>query len=1056
MNHLILKLKQGVQVLVDKYHGKTIDKIAYAMYLLLLVGVIHVSWLLIKMIETPRISATYSPTFYALLILMPIALFYFTTMGNYLKKPSRRLQQFIFSITTTAIFAMGYIAQVSNVTFINLISGIKNIEAIPYEMLEGNIRMTTFLFPLTLILPIFFLTFKVVVDKNYRKQLIEYEVELLLPNVHKMDDTTIDIKICENIETGEECIVPEKKLYEHIWLQGGTGSGKTSTGIKPILEQLFNKKNHLINCQKKLAFEALEEGIAHLTAPVTDLWFNSNFTMDLIKPLEGKEKEFKEKFKNFIIGVRDKEELLLNSTFHSNNVYISKPLSSDIYNFDITILKNGLDYRNQKVSIKHDEFIEEINFEGIVKVQFSYDQEDSLNKDDREMTPDRILSLINDEPEQIHIRFPTLEEGYEYKVTVTKRGTGDIIYKNLGVTVVAPDGGLPEDTIKIANQNKVKIHKIDPKMEEIAKGGVAKFNPLLGGRPEKTGDIISSILVSMEQADGEGSKSYFVNASVRAVRNTVILLKVMYPRLYGYEPTLEDVLDILQNFNLVVPIVERMKEDEVLKRKWRAVIDYFETSFYPPEVDDKGKVIIGGTIGSQRRKTEEAIGGVINQLDNFLGREEIKHILCDRRESLDLAKVLEKGECIAIATRQNELGQKLGKAFALFFILSLQNEVLSRYSETENPEVPHFLLIDEFPFYVNDATKIFFTFARKYKCSVLIAIQNMGQLKEVSDTFGETIFTNTSTKILMPKSNVEDRKYWSEFFGTEERFEYQTGVTTNSIMNDNPNYSEQVRGTIKPNQKVSEQEINDLNFKQTFYSYTNAKERQKVGKGLTDFKTDNKIAVKDEQYNFEAYSPNESRVEVSNKKNLIETPTDNATPETMSESILEVKNDKILPVNERMDLQVSTSETTKENNINSTINSENCNKEKDYNVNFVVVDEKFDIDDVELELDDSVEKLIIPQVEEITDIEFADINSNENDEENIVVDLEAPENKKDKKGEIFELKLDVELNEESDESISSRNVFVFMEKQNPQGGKNEEVEFIIEGEVPSSKTINKG
>ena len=96
----------------------------------------------------------------------------------------------------------------------------------------------------------------------------------------------------------------------------------------------------------------------------------------------------------------------------------------------------------------------------------------------------------------------------------------------------------------------------------------------------------------------------------------------------------------------------------------------------------------------------------------------------------------------------------------MFFILSIQNAVLSRYSEDENPEIPFHLIIDEFPFYINDNTKVFFTFARKYHCAVTVAIQNMAQLREISEVYKETIFANTDTKVLLPNSNVEDREYW--------------------------------------------------------------------------------------------------------------------------------------------------------------------------------------------------------------------------------------------------------------------------------------------------------
>ncbi|MBO8160645.1 MAG: type IV secretory system conjugative DNA transfer family protein [Thermosipho sp. (in: Bacteria)] len=792
-------IEKYFQKLIDKINGKIVDIISLILYSIIAVFAVHVVWNILQLVRNPILKTQYSPTFFALLIVLPILTFYLTLAGDYFKKPFRRIQQFIFCITTTAIFALGYLVQMANIGFVRFLFEIDNIDILPANLLEGNIRLVSLFLPLIPILPIFFLTLKLVFDKKIRKDLIEFELDFLLPTVHEMDDTTIDLKICEDVETGKPCIVPEKQLYGHIWLQGGTGSGKTATVIRPLLDQLFHKKAYLKECQKKLAYEALKEGIAELTKPVSNEWFNENFSMKLIKPKQGREEEFKAKFKKFIRGIRD---------------------------------------------------------------------------------------------------------------------TGEIIFKDLGVTVIAPDGGLPQDTVKIAESRGIKVYKIDPKAEEIAKGNIAKFNPLKGDvSPEKLGDIISSILVRMEQSDGKEGKSYFTNASVRAVRNVVILLKVMYPRLYGCEPVLTDVLNILNRFDAACELVERMKEDEELRNRWKSVIDYFETSFYPPETDSNGRVIPGGTIGSLRKKTEEAISGIINQLDNFLGREEVRYILCDREESLDLKEVLENGDCIAIATRQNDLGERLGKAFALFFILSLQNEVLSRYSEDENPEIPHFLIIDEFPFYVNDRTKVFFTFARKYRCSVTIAIQNMGQLKEISDAFGETIFTNTDTKILLPKSNVEDRKYWAEFFGTEERFEMQTGVTSSTMFSPNPKYTEQRKGAITNKQRITEQEINNLHFKEAFYSYTNAKGRQKIGKGNTDFLDEQKLPpIKRKFFDFEAFNPpeitNTAEQKAGNSVNIFDMLDNAASNQEQSKT-----NAKIKELEER----TVSSSVNSQNNLNDTL-----------------------------------------------------------------------------------------------------------------------------------------
>jgi hypothetical protein len=873
LNVLRRAIQKTFQKFIDKVYGKNVDRASLIGYIVSIIVAMYVLTISLSIFKYPILQRVHNAFFFTFFIGLPMSIFYISMAGDYMKKPSRRVIQFTIVIFTTTILTFGYLVQIANTSFIGMLKSIKNIDVIPYSLLEGNIRIVSFFVPVAIVLPLLMLASKVLFNRDTKKVLIEYEVDFLLPNIYVMDDTSIDIKICEDLETGDDCIVPQKTAYEHFFLQGGTGSGKTATYIRPLLGQLFYMKSYLREQEKKVAHEALTEGLAYMSAPVTNQYFNKYFSMELIKPVPGKEEEYKKKFKKYIIGVRDKEVNIIDEEIDEGELSFKRPKSDSMCIVNIQVLEQGMECAEKEVKFNS------LNVPATILIKEGLNaiavKESIIGGLGIEVKNEDGL-VINGNPDleieyTIFLNFPQLEDGFTYKVVVKEKGAGEIKYKGLGVTVVAPDGGLPKDTIKIAAKYGVKVHKIDPVMEEINKGGIGRFNPMLGDSPEKTGDIISSILISMEQTNGQEGNPYFVNASVRAVRNITILLKVMFPLIKGVNPTLVDVLDILNNFNLVVPLVTEMKKDEYLRRRWSSVISYFESSFFPPDVDDKGKIIAGATIGAHRKKTEEALGGIINQLDNFLGREEIKHILCSTEDSLDLAEVIDKGECIAIATRQNDLGERLGKAFALFFILSMQNAILSRYSEDENPEVPHYLVIDEFPFYLNDATKVFFSFARKYSCSLTIAIQNMAQLREVSDIFRETIFTNTSTKILLPKSNVEDREYWSKFFGIEERFEMQTGVTQSAILSDSPSYSESHRGTLTDKQRITEQDLNDMKFKQAFYTYTDSKGRQRVGKGITDFyKADEAQVIESQQFDFACFN-RESIGEYNSKEKERET-----------------------------------------------------------------------------------------------------------------------------------------------------------------------------------------
>lgn len=857
---------------MDSISGKIADIATTILYFAIFILLAFSSINFYKVIKTP-VMRNVNPNLHGIFILLSLFTFFLSMLGDYYKKPSRRIFQYIIIVLSISLFSLNYFAATFNSIIIKFLSNIKNIESVPPDLLIGNIKVVTIFIPAVIVLPMLFLSLGILKDNQSKNELRELEFELLLPTVHKMDDTTIDIELCKDIATGLPCIVPEQILNRHTWLQGGTGSGKTSNYILPLTEQLMYMKAYLTYKLKEKAIYCLENDIAIINRPVSNKWFNENFDLDLIEPLPGKEKQFYAVFDKYILGSLKKEELILEEEFKEKIDFEIKDLKNTDFHYIVKVsgYKNGMIYMEEELKIEKEKEnlllendnikIETKKIQNKVHLNLNEDFYDNPDGDFTERTDVKELQyLLCEDTSVIKIEVEGNTQ-FSYNIKVYIKGNGRMVPKNLGMTLIAPDGELVSNVSDVARDYGIKVYRIDPFMEEIRKGGIAKFNPLKGDSPEKIGDMVASILVSMDVGDSSKVNPYFTNASVRAVRNLVILLKVSYPRLLHRDPTLEDVLNCLNDFSRVKEHVEELENDPLLSKRWGSVIDYFKSSFLDPPKDHLDMKVSSSNIGSQKKETQKAVSGIINQLDNLLGREEIRYILCSTDESIDLNEVLKKGKCVAISTRQGELGARLGKAFALFFILSLQNEVLNRYAENENPEMLHPLIIDEFPMYCNENTETFFSFARKYKCPVTIAIQNMGQLKRVSDEFGETLFTNTGTKLLLPESNLEDRMYWSAFFGNRQEMEITTGVSSNTVHSDNPSYSEQIRGNIKESRNVSENDVDNLKFQQLYYSYTNKKGRKTIGKGTTDFMKKRIEPFMSKSFNFSSYCISEKEYE---------------------------------------------------------------------------------------------------------------------------------------------------------------------------------------------------
>lgn len=410
------------------------------------------------------------------------------------------------------------------------------------------------------------------------------------------------------------------------------------------------------------------------------------------------------------------------------------------------------------------------------------------------------------------------------------------IYKNLGITVIEPDGKYVSDFKKVAANYGIEVLTVDP-LDPNSYG----INPFNGNNPNEAAAIIANVLQSMYESDNPGSNNlFFGQVTQQALENLAILLSVMYPRMNNGElPTLEDMLKMLYDYNMVELTCEELKKDKELAEEYKILIKYFEKNFYKPPYDINGRAI-PGTVGSGRRETEQFLYGATTQLDNLMRNETVKEILCSRNRNLDFKEVLAKGQCVAVCTRRGDLGALLAKPFGMFFILSMQEAVLKRPGN-ENTRIPHFLYIDEFPDFVNKETETCFTLFRKYRCAMTVAIQNLAQLERTKSMkfYKQVVVSNTKTHLIFGDTNAEDSQYWSDAFGMRENIKVANSLRTvpldqvheGSTGISNESYSARVSLT----EKIKPHALNQLPFKTLYYTYRDAKGEMKKGKGKTDF-----------------------------------------------------------------------------------------------------------------------------------------------------------------------------------------------------------------------------
>lgn len=332
------------------------------------------------------------------------------------------------------------------------------------------------------------------------------------------------------------------------------------------------------------------------------------------------------------------------------------------------------------------------------------------------------------------------------------------IYKNIGVTYMSPDYDTLDQMMRVCDNYNVGYTLIDPSQPEKSIG----LNPFIYDDPTRIAIIISSTLQGIASDEASEMKDlYKEEISLQILENLAILLKVVYPKMHdGVLPNMEDLLSLLSNFELVEKMCKIIEKDSELAQKHAMELSYFQRAFYSDS--------------PLREDTRKDAFQVASRLENLLRAPKIRNILCNRHENVNFDDVLKNGEFLFVCTRRGDSGKVGHKAFGLFFLLSMQNAVLSRPGN-EKSRIPHFLYIDEFPDFITKDTEAMFTLYRKYRVATTISAQSISQfaLPDDKNNYNSVVLANCGNKVYTGGATpYEELEWWSTEIGKWKQWRF--------------------------------------------------------------------------------------------------------------------------------------------------------------------------------------------------------------------------------------------------------------------------------------------
>lgn len=443
---------------------------------------------------------------------------------------------------------------------------------------------------------------------------------------------------------------------------------------------------------------------------------------------------------------------------------------------------------------------------------------------------------------------PVPEKMEEYKKYTKKlihycnKDNSVMVYKNLGVTLISVDPDSLTTLTQVAKNYNLKANIVDP-MNPDSIG----INPFSNRSIVETGILISKVLRILFDRGHDTADNFHISITQQAIENLSILLKLMYPKLNGGKlPTLEDLLQMLNNFDLVENMCEKLKEDPELAEKYSLQVSYFEKNFYKPPISTDGTESLS-YIGSGRKETEGYLYHAATELDNILRHPGVRNILCNRTNNIDFDKMLSEGQVTLVSIVKGVLPFR---ALAFFFLM-LYSSALYRRPGVEDALIGNFLYIDDMNLYMHKEVQPIFTYFRRYRCGLNICIHNLSELDNSSSkTFRDTVLSNCKTKVVFGDTSPEDTEYWVKEFGTTKKWTYSLDWTPGK-----EDISPTRKGAAwQEKAKFTQEKITQQAFRQVRYKTKNAKGKTERGSGETDFLAEkHKISHESKQLDFEKF-----------------------------------------------------------------------------------------------------------------------------------------------------------------------------------------------------------
>ena len=167
----------------------------------------------------------------------------------------------------------------------------------------------------------------------------------------------------------------------------------------------------------------------------------------------------------------------------------------------------------------------------------------------------------------------------------------------------------------------------------------------------------------------------------------------------------------------------------------------------------------------------EATAAIQNKVGQFLSNPLIRNVVGQRRSSIDIREVMDKGKILIVNLSKGKIGEDNAALLGGMIITKLQLAAMSRIEIPEEKRQDFYLYVDEFQNFATESFANILSEARKYRLDLILAHQYIAQLHE---KVCSAVFGNVGT-IAAFRIGAEDAEFLEKEFAPE--------FTANDLLN---------------------------------------------------------------------------------------------------------------------------------------------------------------------------------------------------------------------------------------------------------------------------------